>query len=93
MLTSDLLTRSLGLTATDDFARNQNTRLIHALQPAPRVRFAGETYIGNNPRNATGGGAGEGLSDDDEDEEEAGNVVVAHRAGVNAITVDKFEGR
>lgn len=86
MLTSDLLTRSTGLTSTGDFARSQNARLIHALQPAPRVRFAGEAEAGNHAVGSRG-------DDGSDDNEEVATGAVAHKAGVNCITVDKFEGR
>lgn len=88
MLTTSLLSRSLAQTSPRDLARAQNSRLIHALQPAPRVRFEGEA---SGRAEAVGDGTGE--PDDSNDDEAGVRTVFAHRAGVNAITVDKFEGR
>lgn len=84
MLATSLLTRSVADTSHRDFARAQNNRLIHALQPAPRVRFNGEAGAPDVRRQRD--------NEDDDSDEEGGNKF-AHKAGVNAITVDKFEGR
>jgi len=88
MLTTALFSRSLAQTSPRDLARAQNSRLIHALQPAPRVRFEDEA-----PERAEAVGDGTGVLGDSDDDEVGGRTSFAHRAGVNAITVDKFEGR
>jgi len=88
MLATSLLSRSLADISPRDFARAQNNRLIHALQPAPRVRFNGDAG-----GSAPGKDAIRRRDREDDDSDEEGETVFAHRAGVNAITVDRFEGR
>jgi len=89
MLATSLLTRSLAQTPHRDLARAQTNRLIHALQPAPRVGFNGGLGTADADM------ARDGDDADVESDEDGRRVrtVFAHRVGVNAITVDKFEGR
>lgn len=85
MLTTELLGRSLGVDTAFAFAQGHTTRLLHALQPAPQVRYLGDptaiSEIAAGSRDAQGVGGAQSA------------VWVAHRAGVNAIAVEKFEGR
>ena len=73
-MNSFLLNRSLGSISPAALARAQNTRLVHAIQPASDVSLSIKA------------------PDSDSDEDALRNGV-AHPAGVNSITVDKFEGR
>jgi len=86
MLATSLLSRSLADITPHSFARAQNNRLIHALQPAPRVRFNGDAGADVSSKQRR-------KENEDDDSDEEGETVSAHRAGVNAITVDRFEGR
>jgi len=106
MLTTELLSRALGQTIapTDSatFEQIQSARLVHALQPAPGIRFAGASPL--HPRTHRTQSSRQtrarrlGISDD-EDEDGDGDtgpdaeVDIAHHAGVNCCTVDAFEGR
>lgn len=80
MLTTDLLERNAGITSPFGFAQKQTTRLIHALQPAPRVSFDGK------PRTLEDRSASYG-------NERSLSDVVAHKSGANAIAVERYEGR
>jgi DNA excision repair protein ERCC-8 len=87
MLTTDLLSRALGDTALHSFYQTQTTRLVKALQPAPRIRFEG-VWKQSAARSKQVG------EDEASDGEEAHVPdAIAHPSGVNTITVDKFEGR
>ena len=93
MLTTELLTRSIG----DITAKSTRQALLHrqllALQPAPRIRFDGqESNTAASARNAV-------LEDDGDaessirDARNGSDTIVAHKAGVNALAIDRFEGR
>jgi len=73
-MNSSLLNRSLGTLDPPIFAREQQTRFLHALQPTP-IRFSGR---------AVSSSAANGVQDAE---------TLAHPVGVNAITLDKWEGR
>lgn len=79
MLASSLLTRSAGLTQSSQLTYEHSTRLLLALQPAPHVRFDG--YSDNNS-----------LQRDEQRPLDAERPF-AHRAGVNALAIERFEGR
>ena len=72
-----LLNRQLGSISQQAFAHAQNNRLLQALQATPSVHFALQ------------------LPDDSSHEgnDEYRATGVAHAAGVNAIAIDRFEGR
>lgn len=80
-MTSNLFGRALGIVSPQALQKAEMSRLLHALQAAPGIRFEGS----DGPEQETGS-----ESDDAEREEK---VVWAHRAGVNCITIDRFEGR
>lgn len=84
-MNSFLLNRSIGSISPEAFQRAQTARLVHAIQPAPGVRFRN-----NNDAPATSsstrGENGAGWEDDTVH-------VWAHKAGVNCLAIDKFEGR
>ncbi|MCJ1276284.1 hypothetical protein MMC21_004089 [Puttea exsequens] len=79
-MTSNLLGRSLGIISPRGFQRTETSRLLHALQAAPGVRFDGSDESVQAHR--TGG-----------EEDGQAEPAWAHRAGVNCITIDRFEGR
>jgi len=76
-MNSYLLNRALGSTSHQSLAKAQNNRLLHSIQLGQDVK------ISHNGR--------EGLGDSNDDT--SNKIPVAHPAGVNSITVDKFEGR
>lgn len=75
---SYLFGRALGTFSPEALRRAESSRLLHAIDAAPVVRFDGS----DGPVAFSGGGEGGGRND-----------LWAHKAGVNCITVDKFEGR
>ncbi|EON66701.1 hypothetical protein W97_05947 [Coniosporium apollinis CBS 100218] len=81
-MNSYLLNRSAGVISPREFARFETERRLHALQYSS-VRFDGR--IRQQPVN------GSGTSDDVQ--QGAQEEALAHPAGVNALTIDKFEGR
>jgi DNA excision repair protein ERCC-8 len=75
-----LFDRSTGSLKPKAFARIQSTHLVYNIQQAPSHQFDG----------------GESSSVDLETEANVGNGNVkacAHLAGINALVVDRFEGR
>jgi DNA excision repair protein ERCC-8 len=73
-----LFDRSTGNLSPQAFTRIQTTSLIHAIQPAPRLRF--------------NGGEKEVVTADDGAEaqsvEASEQKIWAHQAGVNALVID-----
>ncbi len=80
-MTSNLFGRALGAISPQALQRAETSKLLHALQGAPNVKFDG----GDGPAQAQGSKTGE--------EKAVGDTVWAHRAGVNCLTIDRFEGR
>lgn len=80
-MTSNLLGRSLGIVSPKALQEDETSRLLHSLQAAPGIKFDGSDGPVQDP------------SSSDEEEEGRGNSIWAHRAGVNCITIDRFEGR
>lgn len=76
-----LLSRSLGSIGPHSLQRAETNRLLHAVQPAPDIRFDGSDVTTTSVPTATAGGDGT-LSG-----------IWAHKAGVNALVIDRFEGR
>ena len=83
-MNSYLLNRSLGSVSPRDFARFETERRLHALSPSS-ARF--DHHV---PQQTA----------DENNETESNDALsgkqrepIAHPAGVNAITIDKFEGR
>ena len=70
-MNSYLFARSIGTVSSQTLQRFHSTGLLHALHPAPGIRFDGR----------------DGQSHDEK------GAVYAHKAGVNCIAIDKFEGR
>ena len=74
----DLLGRALGTISPQALQRAETSRLLHSIQVAPGVKFDGS----DAPAQAAS-------SRDGDDERD----VWAHQAGVNCLTIDRFEGR
>ncbi|KAI4199722.1 MAG: hypothetical protein LQ348_001839 [Seirophora lacunosa] len=81
-MNSQLLGRALGTAGPEALQRAELTRRLHAIQAAPRVLFDG--------RNGQYAAATERAIESGDD---AGVSTRAHRAGVNCIAIDRFEGR
>ena len=79
-MNSHLLGRELGNLSHKSVQQAETNRLLLALDAAPDIRFDGR-----DPGTTT---AGAGLEDS-----KAGEEIWAHRAGVNSIVIDQFEGR
>lgn len=75
----DLLGRALGTISAQALQRAEISRLLHSVQAAPGVRFDGSDAPAQSAAS----------SRDVEDERD----VWAHQAGVNCLTIDRFEGR
>lgn len=75
-----LLERSTGNLGPNAFARLQTTQLLRSFRPAPHFRFDG---------GETGLGGGASPSDDDS----SAVSLWAHQAGVNALALERFDGR
>lgn len=72
-----LFGRSLGTFSHEALQRAESSRHLHALTAAPAVRFDGSDGAAS-----TGADGGQRKGE-----------ALAHRAGVNCFTIDKFEGR
>ncbi|KAL2040200.1 hypothetical protein N7G274_007103 [Stereocaulon virgatum] len=77
----NLFGRALGTISPQALQRAETSRLLHSLQAAPGIRFDGS----DEPV----------LQQESENTDEEGQVqgIWAHTAGVNCLTIDKFEGR
>lgn len=84
-MTTSLLGRALGSTSPQAFAAEQNARLLLCLAAAPEVRFDGSD--GRSRPDRQGPGSGAGLKAGEQQD------VWAHKAGVNTLVIDRFEGR
>lgn len=73
--------RSTGNLGPNAFARIQTTQLIHAISPAPKLQFNG----GEKPP-AT-------VTPDAEARDYEPEKLWAHQTGVNALSIDRFEGK
>lgn len=80
-MTSNLLGRALGTLSPQALQRAETSRLLLSLQEAPSIKFD----------NTDGRTQEHGSRESIENEKE--RVVWAHRAGVNCIAIDRFEGR
>jgi DNA excision repair protein ERCC-8 len=80
-MTSNLFGRALGIISPQALQKAETSRLLHSLQAAPGIKFDGSD------------GPLQGPSSRDEGEEGQEETMWAHKAGVNCITIDRFEGR
>lgn len=76
-MNSYLLNRALGSITPSTFHAAQTTRLVHHLEPAPGIRFFSR-------QSQQAGNV---------PEEDSENEVYAHKAGVNVLAIDQYEGR
>ncbi|KAE8150904.1 WD repeat protein [Aspergillus avenaceus] len=77
-MNSYLLNRTLGSISPHDFHVAQTSRLIHLLEPAPGIRFSSRNEV--ESRSAV-------------DVNLNADAHPAHRAGVNVLAMDHYEGR
>ena len=78
-----LFERSTGNLGPNAFARLQTTQLLRSFRPAPHFRFnGGETGVSGNA-----------ASDDESPGGPAAVSLWAHQAGVNALALERFDGR
>lgn len=77
-MNSYLFGRALGTFSPQALQRAESSRLLHALEAAPAVRFDGRDSSAATTGISDGGGS---------------DNIWAHKAGLNSITIDKFEGR
>ena len=95
MSSVDLLNRSLGTLTSSEFAHIQNGRLLEALQLHAWPHFGRQSM----KKGTAGGQSATSGSHIDKGDDGVGTVgqisgdAIAHRAGVNAIDIDRFEGR
>lgn len=80
-MTSNLFGRSLGIISPQVLQRAETSRLLLALEAAPGVRFDSIDGLAQQQKTRE--------KSDVEKEE----LVWAHRAGVNSLAIDRFEGR
>jgi len=83
-MNSFLLNRTIGSISPPVLQRAQTTRLVHAISPTPGVRFRNEQ---------TGADVASTADRRDEDQDGGTERIWAHKAGVNALAIDRFEGR
>jgi DNA excision repair protein ERCC-8 len=75
-----LFDRSTGNLSPQAFVRIQTSELVHAIQPAPRLRFDGgekETVPASSAENG-----------EPQPSAEVAEKIWAHQAGVNALSLD-----
>lgn len=81
-MTSNLFGRALGSISPHALQRAETSRLLSVLQAAPGIRFDGSDETAQTkPQHIR-----------DEEEDDLGGIW-AHKAGVNCLTIDRFEGR
>lgn len=73
--------RAAGRLGQNALARRVCTDLLHAFRPAPRLRFDGGE-IGTNIE-----------LDEGRSHSRNGRDIWAHQAGVNALALERFDGR
>ena len=80
---SHLFARALGSIGPEAIQRAEISRRLHAIQSAANVEFdGGASQRTTNDGNQHNGSQGR-----------TGDEIRAHRAGVNCIAMDRFEGR
>lgn len=80
-MTSNLFGRALGSISPHALQKAETSRLLSCLQTTPGVRFDGSD-----------GAAATKVQRNRDEEDELGGLW-AHKAGVNCLAVDRFEGR
>lgn len=84
-MNSYLLNKSLGSVAPSTFHVAQTTRLVHHLEAAPGIRFSSRQAGPSTARE-------DDVAPLDRDLQSTAEVF-AHKAGVNCLAIDPFEGR
>jgi len=90
-----LFERSTGDLGPNVFARIQATQLLSTFRPAPRFRFDGGERPVAAPWTSIASGSGrrgDGGRDCDEGQEQPVSLW-AHQSGVNALALERFDGR
>ncbi len=77
----NLFGRALGFTSPHALQKAETSHLLSSLQAAPGIRFDG----------SDGASLGKAQHDGGEGNELGG--IWAHKAGVNCLAIDRFEGR
>jgi len=86
-----LFDRSAGNVSPHAFARLQTTKLLYSFRPAPRFRFDGsERLVASSSSTAIPAAGPSGQPGDDGN---AGISIWAHQAGVNALALERFDGK
>ena len=80
----NLLARTSGTLSPRAFEQVETARLLRSIQHAPGIGFDGSDGLASTKTNSNDGR----LPGDEE-----GQTIWAHKAGVNCLTVDHFEGR
>lgn len=81
-----LFERATGGLGTNAFAKLETTRLLRSFRPAPQFRFDGGekgAAVDN----------GEGRSNSAKPNTDSKSNIWAHQAGVNALALERFDGR
>ena len=82
-MTSNLFGRALGSISPQALQKAETARLLNSLQAAPGVRFDGSDGAAPvRPQQRTR-----------DEEDDLGGGIWAHKAGVNCLAIDRFEGR
>lgn len=89
-----LLERASGSLGQNAFARRHCTQLLHTFRPAPRLRFDGGE-LGTNIAPEEGGGpsSSPSVATTSTPRPRDGRDIWAHQAGVNAMALERFDGR
>lgn len=90
-MNSQLFGRALGTISPQSVQRATTTQLLRAIDAAPQVQFDGTEGVAASSTSASG--TTTSAYDGSRGGASRGGEVVAHRAGVNCLVVDKFEGR
>ncbi len=87
-----LLDRASGGLGQNAFARLYYTQLLHAFRPAPHLRFDGGER-GTNIAVDDDGGPSSAAAAPAVGQRVGGRDMWAHQAGVNALALERFDGR
>lgn len=81
-----LFERATGGLGPNAFAKLEITRLLRSFQPAPQLRFDGG-------EKGAAVDSGQGSSDPANLNDDNKKDIWAHQAGVNALALERFDGR
>ncbi|KAF3760802.1 WD40 repeat-like protein [Cryphonectria parasitica EP155] len=83
-----LFERATGALGPNVFAKLETTKLVRSFRPAPHFRFDG-----GHKGSATTDSTARGISRSAPANHEQGQDLWAHQAGVNALALERFDGR